>query len=111
MKLVRSIDFDILDSLSDGKRDVAANIALRLDEDRSYVNSRIPFLYDYGLVDRVGPSENSGLYEITTKGQLVVQYQDRYGDPDIDFEEFIAIKKKMRKIKTNLYQPKIIQNE
>ena len=35
MKLTQPTDFEVLDSLSDGKRDVAANIARRLKKDRA----------------------------------------------------------------------------
>lgn len=69
MRLVEPTDFQILDALSDGRRNIAANIAIELDKDRAYLNTRLPELEDYGLIERIGPAEKSGLYEITETGQ------------------------------------------
>jgi len=81
-------DFLILGKLREG-RNLAANIALEIDRARNYVNQRMPYLLDYGLVDRVGPMENSGLYELTEKGRLAYQHRGQYFDEDVDFEELI----------------------
>lgn len=89
MKLARPTDFEILRALEDGKRNTAANMAYHLDKDRSYINTRLPILADYGLLNRVGPAPNSGLYEITKKGRLVLDHRERMEDPDVDFDEFI----------------------
>lgn len=67
MKL-RPLDFSILSELTNG-RNVAANLYLALDSSRQCVNERMGLLHDYGLVRRVGPDENVGLYEITEKGR------------------------------------------
>ena len=56
MRLTVPTDFDILDALTDGERNNAANLAYLLDRDRSYINTRLPVLADYGLVERVGLS-------------------------------------------------------
>ncbi|MEA5386215.1 hypothetical protein VB779_03245 [Haloarculaceae archaeon H-GB11] len=45
-------------------------------------------LYDYGLVTRVGPNENLGLYEITERGRAALALREQYGE-DEDFEELI----------------------
>lgn len=89
MKLVHPTDFEILDSLSDGKRNTAANLAIEIDRDRAYINSRLPILADYDLVDQVGPAERSGLYEITDKGAVAAEHPDPYLDDDVDFEDFL----------------------
>ena len=89
MKLARPTDIEILDALADGRRNTAANLAYHLDKDRSYINTRLPVLTDYGLLDRVGPAPNSGLYEITEKGTLVVEHQDKLDDETVDFDAFI----------------------
>ncbi|WP_420182121.1 hypothetical protein ACNO8S_14030 [Haloarcula sp. KBTZ06] len=78
VKLKRPVDFEILEALSDGQRDVGVNVAQRLDRNRSYINTRLPQLKDYELLDRVGPSERSGLYEITPKGVAALRLQDQY---------------------------------
>lgn len=89
MKLARPTDIEILEALADGRRNTAANLAYHLDKDRSYINTRLPVLTDYDLLDRVGPAPNSGLYEITEKGKLVVEHQDKLDDDSIDFDAFI----------------------
>ena len=89
MKLAVPTDFEILEALSDGKRNTAANLSYILDKDRSYINTRLPVLADYGLVDRIGPAPNSGLYEITEKGHVVIEHQDKYREEDVDFDALI----------------------
>ena len=86
MKLVEPTDFEVLDALSDGKRNTAANVAAILDRNRSYINTRLPVLADYGLVKRVGPAPNSGLYAITERGKAALKHRDSYQDDDADFE-------------------------
>lgn len=90
MKLVQPTDFDILETLSDGRRNNAINIAKLLDQERGYVNTRLPHLAEHDLVEAVGPGNNSGLYQITQKGQRALQYRKEYNDPNIDFEELLA---------------------
>ena len=89
MKLASPTDFEILEALSDGRRNNAVNLAVVLDKNRSYVNTRLPVLADYELVHRVGPSPRSGLYEITDRGLAVTHLADRYDDPDVDFEALV----------------------
>lgn len=68
MKIRLPTDVDIMEALSDGKRNTAANLAYQIDKERAYINTRLPVLADYGLVERVGPAPNSGLYVITDEG-------------------------------------------
>jgi len=82
MKLVRPTDFEILEALSDGKRNTAANIAYHLDKKRGYVNTRLPVLADYDLIDRIGPAPNSGLYEITDRGLAALSHREQYDTAD-----------------------------
>ena len=89
MRLTVPTDFEILQILSNGRRNNAINIAAHLDKNRSYVNTRLPVLADYGLLDRVGPAPNSGLYEITEKGRIAASHREEYQDDDIDFEALI----------------------
>lgn len=90
MKLQRPTDFLILERLSEGGRNVAANVALEIDKSRSHVNVRLPILQDYGLVEKIGPAENSGLYEITAKGRAALEHRDEYGSEGVDFDELVA---------------------
>jgi len=90
MRLVTPTDFDILAAMVDGRRNNAVNLAAILDRNRSYINTRLPILLDYDLLDRVGPAPNSGLYVITPKGRAVVDHRDRYGDDDTDFDALVA---------------------
>jgi predicted transcriptional regulator len=89
MKLVDPTDFQILKALSDGKRNTAANLAVELDQNRAYLNSRMPVLADYELVEQIGPAERSGLYEITEKGKIVSEHREEYRDEDADIERII----------------------
>ena len=91
VKLQQPTDFLILEYLDDGGRNVAVNIAAEIDKSRSHVNVRLPQLLDYGLVRKVGPAKNSGLYEITEMGRLAVEYQDHYDEVD-NFEQFLKSK-------------------
>lgn len=89
VKLQRPTDFLILEYLDEGGRNVATNIAAGIDKSRSHVNVRLPVLHDFGLVDKIGPVENSGLYEITERGRAALKYQDKYDEEDVDFEQLI----------------------
>ena len=90
MRIVTPTDFEILSALSDGKRNNAVNIAVTLDKNRAYINTRLPILLDYGLVDRVGPADNSGLYVITDTGRAALAHRDAYHDDERDFEALLA---------------------
>lgn len=90
VKLQRPTDFLILEALEDG-RNVAVNISEEIGKSRSHVNVRLPQLQDYGLVTKVGPSDNSGLYEITELGYIAVEHWDEYDSVD-DFGAFIKSK-------------------
>lgn len=90
MDRLNQTDFKILEVLASGKRNVAANVALEIDADRGYINNRFGYLLSEDLVERVGPKERSGLYEITTKGQVAVKHRDTYFTDDIDdFEAYV----------------------
>lgn len=90
MDRLNQTDFKILNVLASGKRNVAANVALEIDVDRGYINSRFGYLLSEDLVERVGPKERSGLYEITSKGQVVVEHKEVYfADDSDDFESFV----------------------
>lgn len=89
MKLVQPTDFDILETLADGKRNNAINIAKMIDRERSYINTRLPALEDYGLIKNVGPASNSALYVITDRGHAALYNREAYGDDNTDFEQLI----------------------
>lgn len=86
MKLTAPTDFDLLEALSDGKRNNAVNLAHKLDKNRAYINTRLPILADYGLVERVGPAPKSGLYVITEKGKVVAENRSKYREAGVDFD-------------------------
>jgi len=90
MRLVDPTDFEILAALAETGRNNAANLAHVLDRDRSYINTRLPVLTDYGLLNRVGPAPNSGLYEITDAGRRAVEHQDLYKDDEDAFDAAVA---------------------
>ena len=76
--ILRGVDFDLLDALDDHGRNVAPNLAIHVDQSRSYVNQRLAVLLDYGLVERVGPEENTGLYEISARGTAALELREEY---------------------------------
>ena len=88
VKLRRPTDFLILEALQLYGRNVAPNIAEIIGKSRKNINTRLPVLDDYGLVDKVGPSKNSGLYEITKKGVVVLQLRESYESSD-DFDALV----------------------
>jgi predicted transcriptional regulator len=89
MRLQLPTDRLILKKLLEG-RNLAANIAAEIDRSRTYINQRMGHLYDYGLVSRVGPTESTGLYEITEKGQVALNLIDEFdsGSPQ-EFDELV----------------------
>ncbi|MFW6448872.1 MAG: winged helix-turn-helix domain-containing protein [Halobacteriota archaeon] len=88
MKLRRPTDFLILEALDRHGRNVAPNLAEHTGKNRKNINTRLPVLWDYGLVEKVGPAEHSGLYEITEKGRVTVDLRERYGEAD-DFDALV----------------------
>lgn len=72
MAAINPTDYEIMSSIKNRGRNTAANLALELDKDRSYINARFSTLTRLGLVERVGPAPKSGLYEITEKGEQVL---------------------------------------
>lgn len=89
MRLIVPTDFEILRAFADGRRNNAVNLAHKLDRNRSYINTRLPVLADYELIERVGPAPNSGLYAITERGAVAADNQAAYEDDDIDFDALI----------------------
>jgi predicted transcriptional regulator len=90
MRLTVPTDFDILEAFADGQRNNAANLAYELDRNRSYINTRLPVLADYGLLERVGPAPKSGLYAITRKGRAAVTHRESYRTDGVDFDSLVA---------------------
>ncbi|MCO8265806.1 ArsR family transcriptional regulator [Haloferax prahovense] len=101
MKLAVPTDFDILEALSDRRRNTAVNLSYILDKNRSYINTRLPILADYGLLARVGPAPNSGLYEITDKGLVVIDNRDQYRTDGVDFDALVESELRARTDETN----------
>lgn len=88
MKLRRPTDFLILHGLYTEGRNVATNLAEITGKSRENINTRLPVLADYGLVEKIGPAERSGLYEITARGRRALLYADRYDEVE-DFEALL----------------------
>lgn len=78
MKLVIPTSFQVLRVLNDRKRQTAPNLAEILGKDSRYMNNQLNDLAGQGLVRRVGPSENSKMFEITEKGQVAVEHAEEY---------------------------------
>lgn len=88
MKLRQPTDFLILEGLELYGRNVAPNLAELIGKSRKNINTRLPVLTDYGLVKKIGPSENSGLYEITEKGRVVLMLRESYNNTE-DFDALV----------------------
>lgn len=88
MKLRQPTDFLILEALEEEGRNVATNLESHTGKSRKNINTRLPVLEDYDLVEKIGPAERSGLYEITPRGKAALVYRDQYGEAD-DFDELI----------------------
>lgn len=88
MRLRRPTDFLILEALQAHGRNVATNLADHTGKSRKNINSRLPVLADYGLVNKIGPADRSGLYELTKRGKVALMYQDKYDEVD-DFGELV----------------------
>lgn len=78
MKLVIPTDFDILEAMSNGRRQTAPNLAAILDKESTYMNNRLAELAAKGLVEKVGPAKRSGMYVITDRGLTALQLRDEY---------------------------------
>lgn len=78
VKLRQPTDFLILEALHSYGRNVAPNLAQITGKSRKNINNRLPVLFDYGLVRKIGPAERSGLYEITDKGRIALRLRDQY---------------------------------
>ena len=90
MKLVVPTDFDILAAFDAHGRNVAVNLALYLDRDRAYVNTRLPEPEHQGLLEKIGPAPNTGLYELTNRGRVVLAHRSRYDNLGCDeFETLV----------------------
>lgn len=84
MKLVDPTDFDILEVMSDGKRQTAPNLAEILGKQRQYMNDRLADLAGKQLVEKVGPSPRSGMYEITERGRIALKHRELYSHQKTD---------------------------
>lgn len=86
LHLVDPTDFEILSYLAERGRNNAVNVATALDQNREYMNARLHALANHECVERIGPAENSGLYEITAKGEAALDCREANSDSDADFE-------------------------
>lgn len=90
VKLVVPTDFEILEVMSDERRQTAPNLAEILDRDSRYMNNRLAALAGSGFVQKVGPSDRSGMYIITQKGLAALEHRDKYSHDTADeFEKLL----------------------
>lgn len=78
MKLTCPTDFEILEVMSDGKRQTAPNLAAILGRDKKYMNNQLRDLAGHGLVEKVGPAERSSMYVITERGRVALDLREKY---------------------------------
>lgn len=89
MKLTDPTDYQILGTLEEHGRNTGQNLALLMDRDRSYLNAQLTKLAGAGLLRKIGPAKNSGLYEITEEGKQVYQYWETYGAYEGNHQELL----------------------
>lgn len=77
MRLTLPTDRMILEELKNG-RNVAVNIAAEIDRSPGFLNRRLPELEGHYLVRSVGPADDTGLYELTSRGEAVLRLVDDY---------------------------------
>lgn len=68
-RVLNDTDWRILETMADGRRTNAPDLAERLDVDRSYLNTRLPYLATFDFISRVA----RGLYEIDDRGIAAVE--------------------------------------
>lgn len=76
MRLISPTDYDILETLARTGRNTGKNLSVIMDRDRSYINTRLPELEGGGLIQKIGPAKNSGLYQITADGLLILEHRE-----------------------------------
>jgi predicted transcriptional regulator len=90
VKLVVPTDFEILEAMSDGRRQTAPNLAEIIDRESKYMNNRLAALAGVGLVEKVGPSDSSGMYVITDRGRKAFENKDLYShNQAAEFSRFL----------------------
>jgi predicted transcriptional regulator len=99
VKLVVPTDFDILEEMSGGQRETAPNLAKMLEHRRQYMNNRLSHLAGIGLVKKIGPSERSGMYRITSLGNKALDHRDEY--EDVSSECFSNLVKGVEEVESN----------
>ena len=82
MKLRRPTDFLILEALEETGRNVATNLGYETGVGRKHCNVRLPVLEEHGLVEKIGPAERSGLYQLTELGRSAIAHREDYADVD-----------------------------
>lgn len=83
VKLVYPTDFEILEAMSNDKRQTATNLAAIIHRDSRYMNNRLASLAAFGLVEKVGPSPRSSMYVITERGRVALENKEAYDHDSI----------------------------
>lgn len=104
IKLRQPTDFLILEVFYSGENLNAPAAAYRINNDldtnrevtKSNINTRLPELAGYGLLEKIPPKATSGLYRITIEGQIALENREKYDDPEVDFVDLIIRMKQQR---------------
>jgi len=90
MRFKHPVEIEILREIADDRRQTSKNLAEIIGEDRNYVNNRVGALSGSGVLERVGPADNSGIYEITDMGHRALRFQDKYAhEHAFEFGQFV----------------------
>lgn len=71
-------DIEIINLLSNGKRQTPANVAAHLDHDPRYMSERLRKLKLREYIRDSPPAERSGMYELTNLGKIAAFHIDKY---------------------------------
>jgi hypothetical protein len=104
---INQTDMELLVALSEYGRNVALNLQHHFDTDRDYLNTRLCQLAKAGVLDRIGPSERAGLYELSRTGDRLVRHRDVHTPPMTlaEFEHAIDRQAPGPVVRTNFEDP------
>lgn len=76
--LTSPTDLEIMDLLSDGRRQTPANMAAYLDRDPAYMSERLRNLEEREYIRDAPPADRSGMYELTDLGKIAAYHINKY---------------------------------
>lgn len=86
---ISKTDWGLLEQCS-LNRETRPNLSVLLDVTPNYVSKEIKKLSDINLIKQVGPAKKSGMYVTTSKGEFILNKQEKYDKQHSElFREFV----------------------